>query len=66
MAEFIEVTRFDGEKIIVGTDHIVEIIPDTEGSVIFYDIVTGNNGNISQNRVHIKEKYAIIRHKLGL
>lgn len=66
MADFIELTRYDGEKILVGTDHIVEVVPDTDGAIIFYDLTSGNNGNISQDRVVVKEKYATVKRKLGL
>ena len=66
MADFIELTRYDGEKILVGMDHIVEIHPDTEGAIIYYDFATGNNGNVSQDRVHVKESFSTIKRKLGL
>lgn len=66
MADFIELTRYDGEKILVGTDHIVEVVPDTDGTIIYYDFASGNNGNISQDRVAVKEQYATIKRKLGL
>lgn len=66
MAEFIELTRYDGEKILVGTEHIVEVHPYKEGAIIYYDMVTGNSGNISQNHVHVNESYVTIKRKLGL
>ena len=66
MADFIELTRYDGVKILVGTDHIVEVVPDTNGTFIYYDFSSGKNGSISQDRVAVKEQYATIKRKLGL
>lgn len=66
MADFIELTRYDGVKILVGTDHIVEVVPDNDGTFIYYDFASGNTGNISQDRVAVKEQYATIKRKLGL
>lgn len=66
MADFVELTRYDGVKILVGTDHIVEVVPDTNGTFIYYDFASGNNGSISQDRVAVKEQYATIKRKLGL
>lgn len=66
MADFIELTRYDGVKILVGTDHIVEVVQDTNGTFIYYDFASGNYGSISQDRVAVKEQYATIKRKLGL
>ena len=66
MADFIELTRYDGVKILIGTDHIVEVVPETDGTFIYYNLATGNNGNISQDRVAVKEQYATVKRKLGL
>ena len=37
MAEFVEFTEYQGEKILVNIEHIIKVQPDKNGSYIYFN-----------------------------
>jgi hypothetical protein len=65
MAEFIELTEYDGRKVLLNIEHIMKIRPDDKGCYIYFDVVTGNNsGSTSLVQLHVAESYSVIKRKL--
>lgn len=66
MADFIELTEDDGSKITINIDHIIEVMPYQDGSVILFDVTTGNDKDTSPHRVYVSESYQTVKRKIGL
>ena len=65
MAEFIELTEYDGKKVLLNTEHILKIQPDDKGCYMFFDVATGsNNGSTSLTHLHVEESYSVVKRKL--
>ena len=64
MAEFVEFTRTDGDKILLNVHHIVKIYPGKDGTYIYFDVVSGGKDSISFAREFVTEDYSVIRKKL--
>jgi hypothetical protein len=65
MAEFIELTEYDGKKVLLNTEHILKIRPDDKGCYIYFDVATGSsNGSTSLTLLHVEESYSAIKRKL--
>ena len=67
MAEFIEVTEHaSGKKNLINVEHIMKIRPDESGSYIFFVAMSGSNGTVSPNCIHVTESYSFIKRILGI
>ena len=64
MVDFIELTEYDGRKILVNPDHIVKVIPDDKGAYLYFDATTGNGNSTSLSHVHVEESFAVVKRKL--
>lgn len=64
MAEFVEFKEPDGEKVLVNIEHIVKVRPDKEGTYLYFDVTTGNNGSTGFSMLHVAETYAMVKKKL--
>lgn len=64
MAEFVEFNEFKGEKMLVNIEHIIKVRPDEEGTYLYFDVVTGNNGSTSLSVLHVAESYSVVKRKL--
>lgn len=65
MAEFIELTEYEGKKVLLNIEHILKVRPDDKGCYIYFDVATGNsNGSTSLAFVHVEETYSVVKRKL--
>ena len=64
MAEFIELTEYDGKKILLNVEHIVKVRPDDKGCYIYFDVAIGNNDSTSLSLIHVNETLAVVKRKL--
>lgn len=65
MAEFIELTEYDGKKVLLNIEHILKIQPDDKGCYIYFNIATGSsNGSTSLVQLHVEELYSVVKRKL--
>lgn len=66
MAQFLELTVYDGKKVLLNIEHILKVCPDEIGCYVFFVVVSGTNGSTSIERIHVKESYATLKRKLGI
>lgn len=64
MADFIELTEYKGEKVLVNTSHIVKVVPEDSGSCIFFDVAMDNNRSCYLAYLHVEESYTSLKRKL--
>ncbi len=65
MAEFIELTEYDGRKVLLNIGHILKIVPDDKGSYVYFDVTTGSiSGSTGLALLHVAESYSVIKRKL--
>ena len=64
MAEFIELTEYDGNKVLINTERILKVRPDDKGCYIYFDVATGNGNSTSLAVLHVNETYAVVKRKL--
>ena len=64
MADFIELTEYEGEKVLLNVEHILKVRPDEKGCYVFFDVVTGNGNSTSLSLIHVAETYSIVKRKL--
>lgn len=65
MAEFIELTEYDGRKVLLNIGHILKIVPDDKGCYVYFDVSTGSSsGSTSLTLLHVAESYSVIKRKL--
>jgi len=64
MAEFIELTEYDGKKVLLNIEHILKIRPDEKGCYIYFDVATGNGNSSSISMLHVEEAYSVVKRKL--
>lgn len=65
MTDFIELTEYKGEKVLISVRHVVKLRPDDKGTIIYLDIATGNEGSASLECVYVEETYALVKRKLS-
>ena len=66
MAEFIELTEYEGKKVLLNAEHILKVLPNEKGCYVYFDVVTGSNGSTSLSVLHLAESYAVVKRKLQL
>lgn len=49
---------------LVNIEHIIKVRPDEEGTYLYFDVVTGNNGSTSLSVLHVAESYSVVKRKL--
>ncbi len=65
MAFFIELTEYDGKKVLLNIEHIMKVRPDEKGCYIYLAVATGsNNGSMSLAMLHVAETYSVVKRKL--
>lgn len=64
MAEFVEFTRTDGDRILLNVDHIVKVYPGKDGTYIYFDVVYGGKDSISLAKEFVTEDYSVVKKKL--
>lgn len=64
MADFIELTEYKGDKVLVNVEHIIKVRQDTEGCYLYFDVTTGNEKSTSISILHIAENYSVVKRKL--
>ena len=51
MADFIELTEINGDKVMINIDHILKVCQDKEGCYVYFDVATGNEKSTSITRL---------------
>lgn len=65
MAEFIELTEYDGQKVLLNIEHILKIWPDDKGCYIYFGVATANSRDSTSLAVlHVEESYFVVKRKL--
>lgn len=64
MAEFVEFNEYKGDKVLVNIEHIIKVRPDEEGTYLYFDTVTGNQGSTSLALLHVEETYSVVKRML--
>ena len=64
MAEFIELTEYDGRKVLLNIEHILKVRPDDKGCYIYFDVAIGNGNSSSISMLHVEETYTVVKRKL--
>ena len=65
MAEFIELTEYDGEKVLLNKEHILKVCPDDEGGAyVYFDVVMLNGNSSCLRTMHVAESYSAIKKML--
>lgn len=64
MAEFIELTKTDGEKVLANVEHIIKVVPNEKGSIVYFDTAEGNNNGTHLSSLFIADTYATVKKKL--
>ena len=64
MAEFLELTDYSGEKVLVNPELIIKVCPEKQGCVLFFAVSTGSGNSTSLYCEHVAENYAAVKKKL--
>lgn len=64
MAEFIDLTKTDGEKVLANVEHIIKVVSNEKGSIVYFDTAEGNNNDTHLSSLFISDNYAAVKKKL--
>jgi len=64
MAEFVELTDNNGERVLINPELILKVCPERQGCVLFFAVSTGSGNSTSLYCEHVAESYAIVKKKL--
>ena len=66
MAEFVELTEYEGNKVLLNIEHILKVRPNEKGCYVYFDVVTGSNNSTSLSVLHLAESYVVVKRRLQL
>lgn len=64
MAEFLELTELDGDKVLLNIEHILKVCPNENGCYVFFDVAIGNDRSTNLSPLHVKENYTVVKRNL--